>query len=404
MVSAVETFDVIVIGGGILGCSVMRAILLQQPRLKVCLIEKESELGLHQSGRNSGVVHVGYNQKPGTLKAKFVVEGSRRVREFCREHNVPLVECGILVIARTDKEVETLPELFNRGQKNGARVELIDEKRLRELEPYSAGFAALFAPEGASFDSKSFVLALAREARSLGAYILLSEAVIQFRENNSYIELQTSKRITRAKVVINAAGLHADRLAHKLGVGCSYQIIPFKGEYCELIPGKWHMVRSHIYPPPDLNFPFLGVHLSRTCNGRVIVGPGAILALGRECYGRFGCNLFDLTEMLCYSGFWRMFSSKEFRTLMKQEWKKSLLKGAVLQEARRLVPELKDGDLLISRSGIRAQLVSRNGYIVDDLVIEETPRSVHILNAVSPALTCSLPFADYIAQRVEKKL
>lgn len=399
-----EAFDLIVVGGGVIGCAVIRAILLQQPQLRVCLIEKELELSTHQSGRNSGVVHVGYNQKPGTLKAKFVVEGSRRIGEFCRKGNIPFVQCGILVVASTDEQRETLLELFKRGQKNGARVELVDEKGLRGLEPYAAGITALYAPEGASFDSKGFVLALAREASSLGAHILLAESVVDLREEKSHIEVLTTKQKIQTQVLVNTAGLHADRLAHKIGVGHRYQIIPFRGEYYELKPDKRYMVRSHIYPPPDLAFPFLGVHLSRTFDGRVLVGPGAVLATGRECYGRFRYNFPDLTEMLMYPGFWKMFASKVFRTMMKREWKKSFFKMAVAKEARQLLPALKDTDLTAGQVGIRAQLVSCDGRIVDDLVIEETQRSIHILNAVSPALTCSLPFGDHIASLIASKL
>lgn len=399
-----ETFDVVVIGGGVIGCAVTRAALLQHPRLRVCLIEKEPGLGSHQSGRSSGVVHVGYNQKPGTLKAKFVVEGSRRIRQLCRERNVPLVEGGILVVAESEKQVEVLSELFKRGQANGAKVELIDERSLRDHEPYAAGIAALFAPEGASLDSKGFVLALAQEARSLGTQLACSESVTHLREAGSEVEVQTTRRRVRGRVVVNAAGLHADRLARQLGLGDSYQIIPFKGEYHELIPERRHMVRSHIYPLPDLNFPFLGVHLSRTFDGRVRVGPGAVLALGRESYDRFSYDARDLTGMLAYPGFWRMWACREFRAMAGREWKKSVLKRAVAAEARRLLPVLQASDLVGSPCGIRAQLVARNGHLVDDLVIEETPRSLHLLNAVSPALTCSLPYAEHIVSLITPKL
>lgn len=404
MAKAIETFDLVVIGGGVIGCAVARATLLQQPRLRVCLIEKEAALAEHQSGRNSGVVHVGYNQRPGTLKAQFVVEGSRRLRQFCRAHHVSVVEGGILVVARSEAEIEPLSELVRRGQANGAKVELLDECALREHEPYAAGVAALYAPEGASVDAHGFVLALAQEARSLGAQIVASESVASLREAGSDLEVRTSRRRLRTRVLINAAGLQADRLAQQLGVGYGYQIIPFKGEYYELIPEKRHMVRSHIYPLPDLNFPFLGVHLSRTFDGGVRIGPGALVAMGRERYGRFGCDVRDLRSMLSYPGFWRMWGSREFRAVARQEWKKSVSKKAVVEEARRLVSLLTEGDVVRSRSGIRAQLVSRNGHLVDDLVIEETPRSLHLLNAVSPALTCSLPYADYIASRLVTKL
>ncbi|MBI3611407.1 MAG: L-2-hydroxyglutarate oxidase [Nitrospirae bacterium] len=402
--SNTESVDVLVAGGGVIGCAVARALLLHQPGLKLGILEKEPELAMHQSGRNSGVVHVGYNQKPGTLKARFVVEGSRRLREFCKAHHVPVVEDGILIVAKTEREVETLNELHRRGQLNGARVERLDEKDLRIHEPYAVGIAALWAPEGASFDSKGYVNALAREAGDRGAKISCSEAVLRLKEEGRQVSILTTKRRISAGVLVNAAGLHADRLARQFGLGAAYQIIPFRGAYYEIIPEKRSLVRAHIYPAPDLKFPFLGVHLSRTFDGRVKVGPGAILAFGREAYGRFGFNLPDLIEMFRYNGFWRMFSSKEFRTIMKREWKKNLSRTMVLREAQLLVAGLEKRDLVADGAGVRAQLVSREGRMVDDLVIEETSRSVHVLNAVSPALTCSLPFADYIGACVAKKL
>ena len=399
-----KNFDIIIIGGGVVGCSVARTLSIKHPKLKIILVEKEKELGTHQSSRNSGVVHAGYNQKPGTLKAKFVVEGSRRLRQFCKERKIPLVEDGILVVARNHNEINTLKELLKRGTANGARVELIDEKQVREVEPYAEGCAGLFAPEGASFDSNSYVLALAEDAKKIGAVISLSEQVTSFSENYSDVIVNTNRRKLGGGVVINAAGVYADRLAHFLGVGEGYQIIPFKGQYYELVPEKRSWVHSHIYPPANLNFPFLGVHLSKNYNGHVKVGPGAVLALSRECYDLSKCNLLDLLRTFCYPGLWRMFASQEFRSLMKKEWKKSFFKRAVLNEARQLVPRLKIRDIIRGICGIRAQLVSKDGRLVDDLIIEETPKSIHILNAVSPALTCSLPFADHIASLVEKKL
>lgn len=399
-----ESFDLIIIGGGVIGCAVARAALLAMPGLSVALLEGESELACHQSGRNSGVTHVGYNQKPGTLKAKLVVAGSARLKEFCRQNNVAVVEDGIAIVARNAEETETLQELCRRGRANGADVEVIDRQALEELEPHASGIAALKAPQGASFDARGYVLALARQAQDLGAQIFLSEAVKQLRETSSWLEVETEKRVLRGKTVVNAAGVNADRIAHKLGVGLGYQIIPFKGGYYELIPERRAMVRAHIYPAPNLSFPFLGVHLSRTFDGRVLVGPGAVLACGRKAYGRFDFDLSDLREMFGFQGFWKLFSSEEFCQMARRELEKTFFSAAVLKEAQQLVPALKEGDITISRAGIRAQLVSSEGKLVDDLTIEETARSIHILNAVSPALTCSLPFADNVVSLITPRL
>jgi L-2-hydroxyglutarate oxidase len=378
--------------------------MLLRENFRVCVIEKETSVARHQSGSNSGVVHVGYNQKPGTLKARYVVEGSRRTRAFCRERGIPLFEGGILIVAKNESEVETLKELMGRGQSNGARVEWIKREDLSRHEPYGTGIAGLWAPEGASLDSKAYVSSIAREAEDMGAALNFSERVIGLREESASVRIQTDRRLIQAGAVVNAAGLHADRVAGLLGVGRDYRIIPFRGEYFEIVPEKRHLVRSHLYAAPDLNFPFLGVHLSRSVDGRVKAGPTAVLSPGRESYGRSEFNLRDCARMARDRAFWRMLLRPEFMDLARREIKKSFSTAAVLREAQELIPELHPGDLIRCGSGIRAQLVTSEGSMVDDLVIEETPRSVHVLNAVSPGLTCALPFADFLAQKAIGKL
>ncbi|HOW28635.1 MAG TPA: L-2-hydroxyglutarate oxidase [Elusimicrobiota bacterium] len=396
--------DIAVIGGGVIGCTIARALLLSPNNYRVALLDKEPSLGAHQSSHNSGVVHVGYNQKPGSLKAKFVVEGSKRLRAYCQEKAIPLRQKGILVVASTDDQLDTLQTIHSYGTRNGARVDLLGPEDLRKIEPHADGLGALHAPEGASFDPQYLLKALHAELISLQARILLNEPVLRIHETSQAMRIETTRRSLTATLLINAAGLHADRLAHQLGVGSDYRIVPFRGEYYELVPEKTGLVNSHIYPAPDLNFPFLGVHLSKTFDGKVTIGPGAMLAFGREAYSFFDFSLPDTLGMLSFGGFWRMFSSPAFRELMKTEWKKSFLKSAVCREAARLVPGLKPGDLIPCKSGVRAQLVSSKGAFINDLLIEETPRSVQVLNAVSPALTCSFPFADHVVSIVSRKL
>ncbi len=296
-----------------------------------------------------------------------------------------------------------MKRLYNNGIQNGAKVEIIEKDRLRKIEPYVKGVAALFASEGASFDSTLYVLSLAKNASAKGAKILLCERVCNLIEENSYIKIITNKHILKAKLAINCAGLYADYLAKKAGLSKNYQIIPFKGEYYQIVPSKSYLVNSHIYPVPDPEFPFLGVHLSRTIDGRVLIGPTASLSFAREGYDKLSVNLPELLQMILYKGFWNMLSSKKFLTLLKKEWKKTLFKSAVLKEIKDLIPQIHLKDLIPSQCGIRAQLVAKDGVLVNDFIIEETPHSIHILNATSPALTCSLSFAEYITQIVAKK-
>lgn len=393
-------WDITIIGGGVIGCAIAREILIRRRDLKVCIIEKESEAGKHQSSRNSGVIHAGYNQKPGTLKAKLVVEGSRMLKEYCKKNRVPLFEGGIVVMAKNEYEMGILKELLHRGQQNGAKVELIDKRKLKEIEPHAKGVGGLHAPEGASFDPKIFVLNLAQEIKLLGATIFCGEEVINLAEKDTYILVETKKSEYKTKYLINCAGLQADRIAWMLGAGLDFHIIPFKGEYYEVSTNKRYIVKSHIYPVPDIKFPFLGIHISKRVNGEVIVGPSAVLALGRECYEKYSVNMKDVCEMVSSVAFWNMLGSRNFRMLALKELKKSFSKKAVVEEVQKLVEHLELKDLKPYPAGIRAQLVRKDGTLVDDLYIERTKNSLHILNAVSPALTCSLSFAHYIVQNI----
>jgi (S)-2-hydroxyglutarate dehydrogenase len=379
-------------------------LLLREPSLKVCLLEKEDEPARHQSGRNSGVVHAGYNQKPGTLKARFVVEGSRRLRQFCRERGVPIVEDGILVLARTLEQEKTLDILRGRGEANEAEVRIIGSEELREREPEAYGKSALFAPRGASFDSRSYVAALAGDARDLGAELRFLQKVDTAEEASGVVVVRMGAEKIECRLLINAAGLHADRIARPMGVGIDLKIVPFLGYYSQLRPERCGLVRSHLYPCPDLEFPFLGVHLSRTFDGSVLVGPGSSLALGRESYSPGRIHIGDLLETAGYRGFQKLLAKPRFRQLVRNEWRKAFFRGAVVREAKRIVPALQTSDVIPARAGIRAQLVSTSGDLVDDLVIERTDRSIHVLNAVSPALTCSLPFADHVVNRALESL
>jgi L-2-hydroxyglutarate oxidase LhgO len=404
--------DVIVIGAGAVGIST--AYHLAAAGRKVTVLEKEPGPALHQSGRNSGVIHAGYNLKPGSNKARFCIEGSRRLRAYCEERGVPVQLGGILVVARTEAERAVLAELQRRAEANGTAARILNEGGIREVEPYAAGIEALQAQEGASFDARAYVHALAGDAIRAGAEILYDTQVLEIADptlgaalgsgaaaartvpaGSGPAEVRTTKGTLRAGVIVNAGGLYADRLAALLSP--DMRVIPFRGYYAELRPERRDLVRSHIYAAPDLQFPFLGVHLSRRVDGRVIVGPGAMLAFGREAYRFQAVQWRDLGSTLAWPGFWRLLGRPEFRRLIVSEVAKSLRLESIRTEAQLLVPALKPGDLVHSYAGNRAQLVSRSGQLVEDIVVRETPRAVHVLNAVSPGLTCSLPFGEHLA-------
>jgi L-2-hydroxyglutarate oxidase len=404
--SLVASGDVVIIGAGAIGVST--ATHLAHMGHRVLIVEKEAEPGLHQSLRNSGVIHAGYNLQPGTQKARLCVEGSRRLRAFCQERGVPMRQGGILVIARTDPECVTLAELQRRAMANGVQACLIDGPEIPKIEPHAQGLQALHAPEGASFDAQRYVQTLAADAVSQRARFLYSARVLGIDDpslngrTRSPVVLRTSVGNIAGEVVINCAGLHADRLAGVLAM--DLRIVPFRGIYAELTPQTRHLVLSHVYPAPDLSLPFLGVHLSRRVDGRIIVGPGAMLAFGREAYRLTQVQWRDVANTLTWPGFYRLLSRPQFLRLIGKETLKSISLRRICAEARKLVPELESSDLVWSFAGNRAQLVSRAGEFVDDVLVRETPRVIHVLNAVSPGLTSSLTFGEELATRGAAKL
>jgi L-2-hydroxyglutarate oxidase LhgO len=391
---------VIVIGAGAIGASA--AMHLAKLGARVLVLEKEHKPALHQSGRNSGVIHAGYNLKPGTLKAKYCVEGSRRLRAYCREREIPMVEGGILIVARTEAEQATLRELHSRSQRNGVRSRLLTADQIRDIEPHARGIAALHAPEGASFEAVTYVRELLDEGAERGVVVRFDTQVHRVREDRYGVEVETNDGRFTGAALLNCAGLYADRIAGP--VAADLRIIPFRGYYAELRAERCGLVRSHVYAAPDLTFPFLGVHLSRRVDGRVIVGPGAMLAFGREAYRFATISPRDLLATLTWRGFYGLFREPRFRALLVSEVRKSLSLRAVWKEAQLLMPDLRSTDLVRSFAGNRAQVVSKQGQLVDDIVVRETEHTVHVLNAVSPGLTCSLPFGEHLARCCEAKL
>lgn len=388
--------DIAVVGAGAVGLSV--ALHAAREGRSVVVLEKEPAPGRHQSTRNSGVIHAGYNAKPGSQKARFCVEGNRRLREYCEERDVATHPGGILVVARTEAERATLAELKRRADGNGVDARMLDAEGLRAQEPHATGIEALHARDAMSFHPEGYMIALAGDARKAGVELRYGWRVRAIEEGRA----RTNRGDVAARVVVNAAGLFADRLAARLAP--DMRIIPFRGYYAELRAPRRALVRSHLYAAPDLAFPFLGVHLSHRADGRVIVGPGAMVAFGREAYAFAHVHPQQLAWTLAWGGFWRMMARPEFRRFARSELAKSLRLKAIWREARLLVPELCAADLVRAHAGNRAQMVDREGKLVEDIVVRETERNVHVLNAVSPGLTCSLPFGQHVAQLAARKL
>jgi len=395
--------DVAVVGGGCVGLSVARH-LATATDLDVAVLEKEHHLASHQSGRNSGVLHPGFNYPPGSKKARFATEGTARMKEYCNTHDIPCEELGVLVVAKNDQEEARLHDLADQAEENGVAYEILDsQEEIHEHEPYAEGQAALRAPEAASVDSEQYVYALAKEARGLGVSLYTGYEVRGLQQTPGGYRLDTSNGTFEAVLLVNAAGLHADTLAHQVGVGEEYQVVPFRGEYYEVRPERAELCETMIYPTPDPELPFLGVHYTRRSDGKVIVGPNAVLAFGREAYDNTDLNPTELFETLTYEGFRKLLSSKKMLGVAWDELNKSYRKSKFVEASQRLVPDVRADDLHESYAGIRAQLVSEDGELVKEPLFVEREDAVHILNAVSPGMTSSLPFGEHIAGKIAEK-
>lgn len=396
-----QRFDLIVIGGGVIGVASARAWLKRYPGKTVALLEKESDLAQHTSGHNSGVIHAGYNQKPGTLKARLCVEGNNLLRSYCQTTGVAMKPTGILVVARKPSEDTILEELLRRGTANGVPgLDILSQAEVLRREPNVIGGKALWAPTGAAVDSLGLVRQLASELRAAGGQIFLNQEVKSMTQSACGFQVRTPDGFFESTQLLNCAGLHADRIAHMVGVGLGYTIVPFRGEYFKLRSELSSLVQAMIYPIPDLAFPFLGIHWTKTVQDELKIGPNAMIAFGRESYRFWDIHLKDCLEMLAKPGVWRLLFNPQFQRLAKEQLQSSLNRNAFLKEAASLVKGIKIGDFVPGPAGIRAQLVDQTGKLVDDLLIESKEGGVHVLNAVSPGLTCSLAFADYLCDQL----
>ena len=393
-------YQIAIIGGGVIGCALARALGKRFQRIVV--LEKEAAPGRHASGRNSGVVHSGFNPKPGTLKARLCVDGNRRLGEYAEANGIPFRRVGTFVIARNEAEARVIETLRQQGCANGVPgIEIISGDTLRRHEPNALGEVALHAPTGGIIDSTALVHSLADSARRAGTTFLFDHHVTRVRETASHVVVTTGVREIETEFLVNAAGLYADRLAQQMDVGRGYMILPFRGEYCALRKTDGPpLVRSMVYPAPDPAFPFLGIHLTATIDGGVIIGPNAVPAFGREAYSKFAFNVRDMAAQLAWSGTWRLLRDPHVRRTAVWEIKRSLNRKIFVKEAGEVVSGICEQDVVPYRPGIRAQLASEHGKLIEDMVLERTPRSLHLLNVVSPGMTCSIPFADHVADLV----
>ncbi|MFZ3278911.1 MAG: L-2-hydroxyglutarate oxidase [Candidatus Sulfotelmatobacter sp.] len=395
--------DVMIVGGGIIGLSVALEITQRFPRLRTLLLEKEDRVGRHQSGHNSGVIHSGIYYKPGSLKAKLCVAGAAAMIEFCREHGIPHNICGKVIVATSQEELQPLEELRRRGEANGvAGVRLIGSAELRDLEPNAAGLQALVVPSTGVTDYVAVCDKYAELIVDRDGSILTSAEVLSINRGASEIVVETRRGAFSTTYLINCAGLFSDRLSRMAGDEPEVTIAPFRGEYYDLVPERSSLVRALIYPVPDPRFPFLGVHFTRRVSGRIDAGPNAVLAFRREGYRRTDFKLKDLASSLAFPGFWRM-AAKYWRSGFA-EVHRSFSKPAFVRALQRLVPAVRDEDLVPGGSGVRAQALKRDGTLVDDFQFVQSPKMLHVLNVPSPAATASLMIGRAIVEMANKNI
>jgi L-2-hydroxyglutarate oxidase LhgO len=404
-------YNVIVIGGGIVGLGVALEITRRFPHLKLLVLEKESRVAAHQSGHNSGVIHSGIYYKPGSLKARLCVAGAAAMVDFCREHGIAHNVCGKVIVATSAEEEVRLEELRRRGEANGLTgLRLIGPEELREIEPHASGVKALVVPSTGVTDYAAVSEKYAELISASGGTVLTSAAVTSIRRLADEIVIETTRgsfsvsNVTSdaASALINCAGLYSDRVAGMAGDDPGVMVVPFRGEYYDLRPERASLVRALIYPVPDPRFPFLGVHFTRRITGRVDAGPNAVLALAREGYRRSDISLRDMTSSLAFPGFWRM-GWQHWRYGF-EEWSRSLSKSAFARALQRLLPEITEEDLVPGGSGVRAMALKPDGVLVDDFQFVSSGKILHVLNVPSPAATASLAIGRAIVDMEAKNL
>ncbi len=396
------SFRIGIIGGGIVGLSTAYKVSQKYPQAQVILFEKENKLAEHQTGRNSGVIHSGIYYKPGSLKAKTCRDGKQQLEAFCAQHNVAFETCGKVIVALNEAEKQSLYNIYQRGQENQVNCRLITQSELKEIEPHVNGIEAIHVKETGIVDYVGFCETISHLLTESGHLIKVNSKVTEILKDNEGLTLITSQGEERVDYLVNCAGLQSDKVARMAGLNPSVKIIPFRGEYFELTKEAEHLCQTLIYPVPDPKFPFLGVHFTRMVLGGVECGPNAVLAFAREGYDNKTINVGEFAETLTYPGFLKLAS--KFWRIGLGEMHRSYSKKAFVTALQRLVPEVQEDHLIQAPAGVRAQAVNANGAMVDDFAFVEDQRSVHVINAPSPAATACLAIADEILAMLSPKI
>lgn len=394
--------DVAIVGGGIVGLATAWRLGERFPDLHIVLLEKESALAQHQTGHNSGVLHSGIYYRPGSLRAENCRDGKFAMQEFCRRENIPIDVCGKVIVAVSEEERPRLAAIYQRGQANGIRCEMIGRRRLTELEPYTAGIEAIHVPEAGILDYRQVAQRLGEILLERGGQILLNARVHSFHVSDRQVTVCSTAGDVTADYVVTCAGLQADRVTELTGQKPAAPILPFRGEYFELRPESQHLCRNLIYPVPDPSFPFLGVHFTRMIHGGVECGPNAVLAFAREGYTNTTVNLRDLAGAVAFRGFRRL-AARHWKTGLG-ELVRSFSKSAFVAALQRLIPSITADDLKPAPAGVRAMAVGEDGALLDDFVIQESERIINVLNAPSPAATASLNIGRLVVDRLAARM
>jgi L-2-hydroxyglutarate oxidase len=394
-------YDFAIIGGGIIGLSTALALGKRYPSARIVVLEKESKWAFHQTGNNSGVIHSGIYYKPGSFKAKFCRDGCQSMVKFCQEHGINHEVCGKVIVATEEKELPLLENLYKRGLENGIKIAKISAEEVTEIEPYVSCLAGIRVFSTGIVDYKQVCQKYADLIEATGGELHLNTKVEKIQETSQGQVLETNKGIFETRLLINCAGLHSDRVAKLGGVAPKAKIVPFRGEYYELVPEKRYLVKTLIYPVPNPNFPFLGVHFTRMIDGSIHAGPNAVLSLKREGYKKTDFDLRDFAEVMTYPGFWKLaakHADEGFKEIIR-----SFSKAAFVHSLQKLIPEVQYEDVVPTHAGVRAQALMDDGKLVDDFLIVKGEKSLHVCNAPSPAATSSLEIGEAIVNQIPEQ-